>query len=247
MLFRIDDIGASTKKYNQHGKKLFKWKNTPIFYFPFSNLWFFKRICPFREWAPYDELTKKEWQEFLKIFKENNIQPIIAVTACWVDDKNNLIPFPEKFPEEAAILKEAFLNNKITIANHGLTHCVVGKHLPEFFSSSRKYHREFWPYLDKNIHEEHILKSQKILENFFEKPIKIFVPPGNVWSKKTYQAMKNTNIKKVISNRYMLDCDSSMDDIEFINDKNDLNFHDRELKLFGVSWLMNKINETKNK
>lgn len=65
--------------------------------------------------------------------------------------------------------------------------------------------------------------------------------------KKTYQAMKNTNIKKVISNRYMLDCDSSMDDIEFINDKNDLNFHDRELKLFGVSWLMNKINETKNK
>lgn len=247
MLFRIDDIGASTKKYNQHGKKLFRFKNFPVFYFPLADFWFFKKIRPFKGWAPYDELTKEEWRKFLEIFKKNGIKSIIAITAAWVDDKNNLIPFPEKFPEEAAILKEAFLNNEIIIANHGLTHCVVGQHLPKFFTSARKYHREFWPYLKEEIHREHILESQKILEDFFEKPIEIFVPPGNVWSKKTYQAMKNTSLKKIISNKYMLDCNEPMDNVEFINDGNYFNFHDRELKLFGTTWLVNKINELKNK
>ena len=247
MLFRIDDIGASTKEYNQHGKKLFQWRSIPVFYFPFSDIWFFKRIWPFKKWAPYEELTAEEWQVFLEIFEKNNITPIIAITACWVDEKNILIPFPKKFPEEATALKKAFLNGKIIVANHGLTHCVVGKHLPSYLKSNRKFHREVWPYLDEKIHEEHILKSQSILENFFEKPIKIFVPPGNVWSRKTYQAMRNTSIKKVISNRYMLDCDKSMDGIEFINDKNYFNFHDRELKLLGTSWLLDKIGELKNK
>lgn len=243
MIVKIDDIGASTKKYNQHGKKLFKFKNFPIFYFPFSNIGFFKRIWPFKEWAPYEELTAEEWKEFLDIFKKTGIKPTIAITACWVDEKSNLIPFPEKFPDEAAILKNAFNNNEITIANHGLTHCIVGKHLPNFFTSVRKYHREFWPYLDAKIHEEHILKSQKILEDFFEKPIEAFVPPGHVWSKKTYGAMKNTSIKKIISNRYMLDSDKPMEKIEFINDNDYFNFHDRELKLFGTTWLLSKINE----
>jgi hypothetical protein len=211
-----------------------------------ANFWFFKRTRPFKKWGPYEELTSDEWQTFLDIFKKNDIVPIIAVTACWVDEKNNLIPFPEKFPQEAAILKKAFLSDEIIIANHGLTHCIVGKHLPRLFSSNRQFHREFWPYLKQAWHTEHIRKSQNILENYFGRPIEIFVPPGNVWSKKTYQAMKNTSLKKVISNKYMLDYDEPMDGIEFIDDKDYLNFHDRELKLFGIPWLLNKIKETKN-
>ena len=178
--------------------------------------------------------------KILCIFKKHSIIPIIAITATWVDKDNNLIPFPEKFPGEASILKQAFLSGDIMIANHGLTHCVVGKHLPKSWKSNRKYHREFWGWLPQNLHEEHIKESQKILENYFEKPISIFVPPGNIWSKKTYKVLKKTNITKVIANRYMIDSNEKMEGISFFNDKEDWNFHDRELKLYGESWL-NKL------
>ena len=228
-IFRIDDIGASSKHFEQHGR----WR--------VGNFWFLKRIWPFKKWGKYKELTMEEWVEFLKFFEKHNIIPIVAVTACWVEKDSKLTPFPKKFPEEAAILKKAFLSNKIIIANHGLTHCVVGKHLPKFWGSNRKYHREFWPDLPKEVHKEHILKSQEILENFFGKLIKVFVPPGNVWSWKTYQALKETNIKKVVSMRYMMDSDELMQGIEFVDDKKYfIAFHDRELKLKGINWL-NKL------
>ncbi len=247
--FRIDDVGASTKYYNQHGKKVFKYKKIPYFYFPLANFWFFKRIEPFKEWGKYEELTTTEWQGFLKIFKEHKIKPIVAITACWVDKNSQLIPFPENFPFEAKVLKEAFSKNDIIVANHGLTHCIVGKHLPKFWGSNRKFHREFWPELDEKIHEDHILRSQKILENFFNKKIEIFVPPGNVWSIKTYRALLKTNIKNVISTNYMLDSQEKMKSISFENDQNGhfFSFHDRDLKLFGEKWLRKKINEIQNK
>jgi hypothetical protein len=178
----------------------------------------------------------------LGIFKKNNIRPIIAITACWVDERSNLIPFPKKFPSEALLLKNASDHGDILIANHGLSHCVIGKHLPLFWKSNRKFHREFWPDLDEKVHKEHISRSQEILEDYFEKPIEIFIPPGNVWSKKTYDAMRNTHIKKVISSRYMLDSDVPMEGIEFIEDTKHFNLHDRDLKLFGATWLVTQIN-----
>lgn len=242
--FRIDDIGASSKYFNQHGKKLFKYKNVSYFCFPLANFWFFKRIRPFKKWAPYKELTSREWVEFLEIFKKYKIVPIVSITACWVEKDSSFIPFPDKFPKQAQVLKQAFLKNKIIIANHGLTHCVVGKHRPNFWSSNKKFYREFWPWLDEKVHKEHILESQKILEDFFERPVKIFVPPGNVWSYKTYRAFKKTNIKTVLANRYMLDSNQKMQEIEFINDeKGFFRLHDRELKLHGEQWLLEKINK----
>ncbi len=219
MIFRIDDIGASTKQFEQYGR----WK--------IGNFLFLKTIWPFKKWGPYGELTEKEWEQFLKIFEQNNIKPIIAITACWVEKDGNLTPFPEKFPKQAKLLKQAFLDGKVEIANHGLTHCVVGEHLPKFWGSNRKYHREFWPYLSQEIHNEHIFKAQEILENFFAKPVNIFVPPGNVWSYKTYLALQKTNIKKVISGRYMGDSQELMQGIEFIDDTNGfVCLHDKDLK-----------------
>jgi len=234
IVFRIDDIGASSKLYNQHGR----WR--------IGSFWFLKRIWPFKKWGPYKELTVGEWKDILNVFVEHQVVPILAITAVWVERDSSLTPFPEKFPEQAKFLKQAFLNNKIVIANHGLTHCVVGKHLPRFFSSNRKYHREFWSYLPQSIHTEHIIKSQAILEGFLEKQINIFVPPGNVWSQKTYKALKETNIKKVISNRCMADYAEEMEDIEFINDLDDsIVLHDRDLKLKGKKWLNELL--TRNK
>jgi hypothetical protein len=245
-IFRIDDIGASTKQFNQHGKKWFNLFGRKILYFPFSNLGFLKRIDPFRGWAKYDELTAEEWKDLFIVFEQNKIKPIIAITANWVDENSVLIPFPEKFPEQAKLLKEAFLSDKIIIANHGLTHCVVGKHLPKFWGSNRNFHREFLPRLDQVVHSEHILKSQEILEGFFEKKIEILVPPGNLWSLKTYSALEGTNIKFVMCNKYMADSDQEMKNIVFLPDSNNMFvFHDRELKLYGVKWLKEIINKFK--
>ncbi|PCI21348.1 hypothetical protein COB64_00495 [Candidatus Wolfebacteria bacterium] len=244
IVFRIDDIGASTKHFNQYGKKIFRFLGVPYFYFPIANIGFFKRVWPFRGWAKYNEVSKEEWSDFLDIFEYYNITPIISVTACWVEHDGTYVEFPDKFPKQAQFLKDAFLKGKITIANHGLTHCVVGKHTPRFWSSNKTFHREFWHWLPQQMHDEHIQRSQNILEDFFEKSIHIFVPPGNVWSRKTYNALKNTNIKKIISKNYMIDSNESMDGIEFIDDtKGFFNFHDRELKLYGREWLIQKIKE----
>ena len=239
---RIDDVGASTKHFNQHGKKIFYYKGIPFFFFPLANFWFFKRIWPFKKWAPYSELTAEEWVIFLDIFEKHDVKPIVSITACWVEKNGDLVDFPTKFPREASVLKKAVKDGKILIANHGLTHCVVGKHLPKFWGSNRRWHREFWSELSQKWHEEHTEKSQKILEGYFEQQIHIFVPPGNIWSHKTYKAVKKTNIRKIISYRYMMDSDEKMEGIEFVDDKKDFFvFHDRELKLYGEKWLIKNI------
>lgn len=243
--FRIDDIGASTKHFNQHGRKYVKLFGKIPFYFPFANVWFFKRSEPFRGWAVYDELTASEWNVFLELFEQYHIVPIIAVTATWVERDGRLTPFPEKFPAQAQLLKEALHRGEIIIANHGLTHCVVGKHMPRFWGSNRQYHREFLPTLGADIHREHIVQSQKILEDFFEKPIEILVPPGNVWSIKTYRALARTHIKTVMCNKYMVDSAEEMKGVLFIADKSStVAFHDRELKLYGKQWLLDTIQKS---
>ncbi|MFH0853282.1 MAG: DUF2334 domain-containing protein [bacterium] len=244
MLWRIDDVGASTKRFNQYGKKRFYLHKILYFYFPLANLWFFKRIKPFRTWGPYPEVSSDTWEKVIELFKRNSIVPIISVTAAWVDEKSNLIPFNKKFSAQAKVLKDAFKRGEIIIANHGLTHCVVGKHLPRLLYSNREFHREFWPYLDQTVHEQHITQSQKILEEYFEKPITIFVPPGNVWSIKTYNSLKKTNIKKIICNRYMIDSDVKLNDIEFIDDRRGcFLLHDRDLHFHDQKWLADKINQ----
>lgn len=232
-LFRIDDIGASTKQFEQYGKKWLR---------PFSNFGPLKRLPPSRMWGPYEELTGSEWERFLEIFRKHRIVPLIAITACWVDDKSRLIPFPEKFPDEATVLKQAANRDEIEIANHGLTHCVVGKHLPRRFSSNRALHREFLPTLDQDVHTQHIQESQRILETFFDRTIDTLIPPGNLWSIKTYQAAKGTSIKKIICARPIADAQIQMEGIEFIDDTHGvIRFHDRELRLYGTSWLEDTI------
>lgn len=196
-----------------------------------------------KHWGPYPELTAQQWPGLLDIFARHNIQPIIAITASWVDKHSQLTPFPQKFSHQARILKQAWQNNLITVANHGLTHCVIGQHLPRLWSDNRSYHREFWPNLPQAIHTKHVLDSQRILEQYFEQPVTKFVPPGNVWSIKTYQALTQTNIKQVICNRYMLDAPQhQMNTIQFIDDRHGYFVcHDRDIILGGPEWLDNTL------
>lgn len=222
---RIDDIGASSKQYNQYSR----WK--------LANIGPLKRWGLFRNWGPYEELTPNEWNELLEIFRRFTIRPMIAITACWVETDGTLIPFPQKFPLVASLLRSALAQGTITIANHGLTHCVVGKHLPRFFGANRVFHREFWPWLPDSIHHDHIVKSQEILESNFGVPITVFVPPGNVWSIKTYKALQESNITTVVSRRFMLDSKERMKDIEFIDDRESfIVLHDRDIKEKGIPW-----------
>lgn len=63
-----------------------------------------------------------------------------------------------------------------------------------------------------------------------------------MWSIKTYKALKDTNINQVMCNRYMIDSDERMENVTFVDDReNSFAFHDRELKLYGVKWLEKHI------
>ena len=140
----MDDIGASTKFYEVYSK------------FPFGNFLFLKYTKIFGAWGVYDEITYSLWSEIFHLLDKYNAKMTVGVTACWVEKNNDMIPFYEKFPKEARIIKIGLKNNLIEIANHGLTHCVVGKHLPRLFSSNRKYHREFWDWIPSETHFFHL-------------------------------------------------------------------------------------------
>jgi len=225
---RIDDIGASTKKFEVYSK------------IPGGNFLFFKYLKPFKAWAPYRELTGRDWLNIFNVLELFNAKLTVAITAAWVQKDSSLIPFPIRFPDEASVLKEGLKKGLIEIANHGLTHCVVGKHRPCFFRSNRTFHREFWDWLPANVHYEHLTKSQDILQNFFDEEIVTLVPPGNVFSTATVEAAKKCNIRFI---NCQLKTQPDCSGIRCIGNDNVIAFHDRELVLNGTDWLKYKLSE----
>ena len=225
---RIDDIGASTKKFEVYSK------------IPGGNFLFLKYMKPFKAWARYRELTGQDWISIFKILEDFNAKLTVGITAAWVEKNSSLIPFPIRFPDEAAVLKEGLKKGLIEIANHGLTHCVVGKHRPRLFQSNRIFHREFWDWLPTKTHYEHLLKSQDIMQNFFATEIVTLIPPGNVYCKATVEAAKKCNIQ--IINCQMLK-NTQYPGIRCLSNDNVIAFHDRELVLNGIDWLKIKLSE----
>ena len=218
---RIDDIGASTKKFEVYSK------------LPFGNFLFLKYLYPFKAWAPYDEINYVKWNKIFDMLHKYNSKLTVGVTASWVDEKNNLIPFYEKFPKESKILYEAHKNKLIKIANHGLTHCVVGKHLPKLFTSNRNLHREFWDYLDTSVHHNHLQNSQNFFLDWIGEMPNLFIPPGNVYSIKTIESAKKHSIKYINSSKIIKN-----NLIKIINIDNVFAFHDKDLQeKNGLSWL----------
>jgi len=229
--FRMDDIGASSKIYEVYGKGL------PIF----CNFLFLKYIKPFKKWGRYNEITAETWREIFKLLRNYNIRMTLAITAGWVERDNQITPFPEKFPKQAKLIKEAFKQGLVEVANHGLTHCVVGEHLPKLFSSNRKYHREFWPWVSKKIHQEHLEKSQQILEDFFEERIVTFVPSASVWTKETEKYAAACGIKYLSAKEELCPSGKISNNIQYIGETNIFVFHDRDIVLSGIDWLEEKI------
>lgn len=211
--FRMDDVGASTKQFEVYSKSLI------------GNFLVLKYFPPFKAWAPYNELSAKNWEEIINILDRTNSKITVAVTAAWVEKNGDLTPFPKKFPKQAAILKKALQSGLIEIANHGLTHCVVGQHLPRLFTSNRKYHREFLDFLSEEEIKNHLEKSQKILEDYFKTRVTTFTPPGNMYTKFTWEYAQKIGLKYLS-----------------VKEKNTFAFHDKDIILNGIQWLEKKIN-----
>jgi len=218
---RIDDIGASSKKYEVYSKNRL------------GNIFFLKYLRRYKAWGPYRELTSSDWEDVFGLLEKHNARLTVGITASWVERDGTLVPFPEKYVLEADILKQASNSGLIEIANHGLTHCVVGQHLPKLISSNRKYHREFWDFMPRSTHFEHLEKSQEIFTDWLEKTPTTFVPPGNVYTSTTVDACAKFGIKRINSYRAV---DHQNDIVDIVNEDNVNAFHDREIVLNGVNW-----------
>ena len=239
----MDDIGASSKQYNQHGKKNWKIFGTGLPLAFFANWLFIKRCRPFARWAIYPELTVDEWSKIFLLLRARNANLTVGVTACWAYSENHLIPFYEKFPEEASILKEGLEEGLIEIANHGLCHCVLKDNLfhPRPFSSNRIYHREFWHWLPDSLHKEHMYRSQELITDFFKTDIVTFIPPGGVWTQITERYASEVGIRFISAKEEVCTTGKESNGILYIGNENMIDFHDRDIKLFGVDWLKNKM------
>jgi peptidoglycan/xylan/chitin deacetylase (PgdA/CDA1 family) len=233
LALRIDDIGASSKRYEVYSDSL--W----------GNWLFLKYLPPFKKWGPYREMRAKEWYEIYDLLKRYHAKLTVAVTATWAKSENQVIPFPIRFPEEARALREGVREGLIEIANHGLTHCVLKNNAfkPKWFSANRLYHREFWDWIPREIQEEHIRRSQEILQNWFATEIVTFVPPGSVFTDDTLEIAQQYGLRYVSCNTQS----RILDRMVIVGDEDVVLFHDRDFVLNGVGWLREKVKSQRNK
>lgn len=180
LVIRLDDVGACSKKYEIYSR--IQRRVGPL---GVPSDWLFLKYLPgLKAWGPYPEISAKTWRRMVAMLEQYEAKLVLGVTASWVESENQLIPYPDKFPEAAAVLKDACHKGLIEIANHGLTHCVIAGNAfkPRWFSGNREYHREFSPLVPQAVQEEHLHRSQKILQDYFETDVVTFIPPGKHFS-----------------------------------------------------------------
>ena len=224
---RIDDFGASSKEFEIYTKKFGRFGN-------YIGLHHFKK---YRAWAKYQELETHELKTFINLLSNANCKATLGITASWQLKDGTLVSYPDKFPDNVALIKEAIDADLIEIANHGLTHCVTENFsfLPKYFSSNRSYHREYWDWRNPSVIRTSVRLSQLILSDTFGINPIIGVPPGNVWCQSYVEACSEFGIK-------IINCSKKADDILipkniiFINNDNVIALHDKEIKMEGRSF-----------
>lgn len=231
LALRIDDIGASSKQHLYYTKR---W---------YSNWGPLRDRRMFGKWAPYREMSADDWHQVYKVLERFRAKLTVGITATWVEDDGALVPFPEKFPDEARALAEGVERGLLEIANHGLTHCVLADGLYRrraLYGTNRTYHREFWEWVAAETQLDQLSRAQQILTTYFRVPITTLVPPGNVYSKQTLEACQQLGLTTVNCERPQLRLGTSP---RVIGDDDVLAFHDRELVLFGPRWLEERLLE----
>ncbi|HLD83121.1 MAG TPA: polysaccharide deacetylase family protein [Candidatus Omnitrophota bacterium] len=244
---RIDDVFACTKKYEVYGREYIKLGSKGLSISAISNFLFLKYTPGFRKRLPYRELNSKEWESILEIIERNNIRLTVGITAAWVEKDSSLVPFFEKFPKEAEALKHGLESGLIEIANHGYTHCVVGRHLPRLFASNRNLHREFWSWVPLETHQRHIMKSQELISQYFNSAVLTFIPPGNVWTKDTERFAYEYGLRYLTSREAICPTGTLSNGLLYLGDASMIAFHDREVVLKGIGWFEDLVKRNLDK
>ena len=232
---RLDDVGAASKRHEVYGATRLSLGVVRI---PFpGNVLFLKYLPPIKRWGPYRELQAPEWHRILSVLESTGSRMTVGVTAGWVERDGRVVPFPRKFPDAAAVIREGARRGLLEVANHGYTHCVLdgGKFRPRAFSGNRTWHREFYDWLPAETHGQHLARAQNILGEFFGSAPVTFIPPGNVFARATLEAAATVGI------RYLSCRDAArygpIDGITPVDDARVVAIHDRDLVLGGLDRL----------
>lgn len=229
---RMDDVGASSKRYEVYARPV----PLPGRLSLVGNVGMLKYLPPLRAWGPYRELTAAEWERILEALARHGAKLTVAVTAAWVTANSEIVPFPERFPAQANVIRQGVREERLEVANHGLTHCVVEDRafLPRSMRGNRRYHREFWEWVPERIQREHLARAQSILEGWIGERVVTFVPPGNVFTQVTVAAARDVGLR-------VLSCATTSgmrEGVTILSDSAGVHaFHDRDLVLKGVHWL----------
>jgi peptidoglycan/xylan/chitin deacetylase (PgdA/CDA1 family) len=235
---RLDDPGASSKEYELYGKDYVRVGSlrAPM---PslMTNFLFLKRFPLWTGWAPYPELTADQWHALFEGLSDFDAKLTVAVTASWVERDGRLTPFPSKYPAAAAALKQGVMNGLIEVANHGLTHCIPGRHLPALFSSNRRYHREFTELLPPEQHFGNLKTAQSILQDWLGERVVTLVPPGNAFTPDTLSAARELGFE-VVNCKTITRVEHGL---LILGNEDVLDFHDRDIAAGGTFWLKNRL------
>jgi hypothetical protein len=228
--FRMDDVGSASKIYAQYS-----------YHSRLMNIGPLKIIKRYKGWAPYDELSASQLSYICEMLDCTSSKLTVGITATFVEKCGSLIPYYEKFPKQLEILKIGVDNQLIQIANHGLTHCIVEnrKFLPKFWTGNGRHHREFLATEPDWRHWYNLIESQKILFESFGYYPKVFVPPGNMYTKATIEAAEYLGFE-------FFNCAGAMphhQDLKMrvLGNENVIDFHDKEVSELGLGWFKEKI------
>jgi peptidoglycan/xylan/chitin deacetylase (PgdA/CDA1 family) len=193
-----------------------------------------KYLPGLRKWGVYREMRAEEWLDVFRLLERHRARLTVSVTAAWAESAAELIPFPKRFPEEAAALKEGCRAGLLEIANHGLCHCVLAENLfkPKWFSGNRRYHREFWDWIPSTVQEDHIRRAQDILQGYFQTEIVTFVPPGSVFTEETLEIAGRYGLRYVSCQTRPRACGS----LVVVGEEDVTPLHDRDIVLRGTAW-----------
>ena len=169
---RVDDIGASPKRWEVYSRT--RWANVGPF----------KYLPPWKAWGPYRELAAWEIDMLCGLVAGKRSRLTLAITACWVERDGTLVPYPEKFPRQADVILTWVRRGVVEVANHGLTHCREGQHLPRWFHGNREAHREFGEDMSHEQIHARLLRAQNIFARWLGKAPAVLVPPGLMLSEK---------------------------------------------------------------
>lgn len=161
---RIDDIGASSKQWEWHGRGL-------------GTVWPLSHRRLFGRWGPYPELTAWQLEAICAAVDAHDAQVTLAVTALWMERDGREVVYPVKYPAQTAVIRRWVRRGTVEVANHGLRHCQPHDYRPRW-TGNRSQHREFTGAEGPDEMVRTVRRAQDLLEAAFgERPV-TFVPPG---------------------------------------------------------------------